>query len=51
LFGPSECRFASKQDHTKAIVEINLKMSPDTSMQSGAVDKVELRAELKSCLE
>jgi ribonuclease PH len=49
LFGPSECRIGSKQDHTKGIIEVNLRLPPDSKSDSAA--KAEMRADLRSCLE
>ena len=45
LQGPSESRFASKQDFTKGYIEVNLKVS------STDQDKQELTCNLHQCLD
>lgn len=51
LYGPTESRISSKQDHSKAFIEISIK---DTTSQDNTDDLRsldELRSELKSLLE
>ena len=46
LIGPSESKFASKQDFSRAFVEVNLK-----TPQSEGIDNKALACDLRQCLE
>ena len=45
LIGPSESKFSSKQDFTKAFIEVNLKLAPL------GLNKPELQSSLRQCLD